>query len=152
MEKAPITPIAPYTANADEMTAALKKPAYAAFRGMPAPATIDSFQGHENDIVFVVMGTTGPTPGPGFTADAKRLNVMLTRHRCGLVIVGDLYIIDNPRDYRGRAAKGLRRARDEKVLVIDAEGNATQRKAAALRAVHMSMLSSGRYVNVSVQK
>ncbi|OAA80960.1 hypothetical protein LEL_00505 [Akanthomyces lecanii RCEF 1005] len=148
-----ITFIAPYAANVDEITTALKNPAYAALRGMPAPATIDSFQGHENEIVFVVMGTTGPTPGPGFTADAKRLNVMLTRHRCGLVIVGDLYITDNSRGYtKGKAAKGQRQARNSRILVIDAEGNTTQTKAAALKTVHMAMLGSGRSATAPVQK
>lgn len=89
-----ITFKAPYAANVDEITTARKKPAYAALRSMPAPATIDSFLGHENEIVLVVMVTTGPTPGPGFTADAKRLNVMLPRHRCGLIIVGGLFITE----------------------------------------------------------
>lgn len=53
---------------------------------MQPPTTVDSFQGQENDVVVVVMGTASPKPGPGFTSDSQRLNVMLTRQQCGLVI------------------------------------------------------------------
>lgn len=58
--------------------------------GMPPAATIDCFQGQEADIVIVVMGTRAINPGPGFTKDPHRLCVLLTRQRCGLVIVGDI--------------------------------------------------------------
>ncbi|EHK15922.1 uncharacterized protein TRIVIDRAFT_9480, partial [Trichoderma virens Gv29-8] len=69
-----------------------KKAAYEALKGIPPPSTVDSFQGQENDIVIVVMGTAHPKPGPGFTSHEQRLNVMLTRHRCGLVVVGDINV------------------------------------------------------------
>lgn len=39
------------------------------------------------------MGTTKQSR-PGFTIDKNRLNVMLTRQRSGLVIVGDIFIVD----------------------------------------------------------
>lgn len=180
-----ITFIAPNAANVDEIKRALKKDyAYADLEGMPPPATIDSFQGQENDIVFVVMGTTGPTPGPGFTADEKRLNVMLTRQRCGLVIVADLYITgiernvsaasaaawpsaasrgSNAGDARGKG-KGKAKAKaadtngkgkpkvSDKIFVMDAEGNGTWRKAAALSKVHQELFISGRYATVDTRK
>lgn len=52
-------------------------------------STVDSFQGKENDIIVVVLGTNR-FYGPGFTAQVQRLNFMLTRARCALVLVGDL--------------------------------------------------------------
>ncbi|EEU36366.1 uncharacterized protein NECHADRAFT_29496, partial [Fusarium vanettenii 77-13-4] len=70
----------------------MKRPQYACLSGMQEAMTIDSFQGQENDIAIAIMTTAHPYPGPGFTAEAQRLNVMLTRHKCGLVIVGDIYV------------------------------------------------------------
>ncbi|OAR02846.1 hypothetical protein LLEC1_04644 [Akanthomyces lecanii] len=120
---------------------------------MPAPATTDSFQGHEDEIVFVVRGTTGRTSGPGCTADPKRLNVMLTRHRCGLLVVGDFYIIGNRhRHMKGKTAKGMSQARGAKIVAIDTEGSTTWRNAAGLMDVRGFMLDFGRYATVPVQK
>lgn len=56
---------------------------------MPGISTIDNFQGKENDIIVAVLGTNR-FYGPGFTAQKQRLNVLLTRARCALVLVGDL--------------------------------------------------------------
>lgn len=57
-----------------------KKPEYAVLKGMSPPATVDSYQGHEADIMCVVLGTTQRS-GPGFTRNANRLNVMLSRQK-----------------------------------------------------------------------
>lgn len=59
---------------------------------MPPASTVDSFQGREGDIVVVVLGTNSQS-GAGFTKDPHRFNVLLTRQRCGLVIVGDLSVV-----------------------------------------------------------
>ncbi|KAL7906789.1 AAA domain-containing protein [Trichoderma velutinum] len=86
-----IVVIAPYAANVDLLDYMIrKKPAYKELKGIPPPSTVDSFQGQENDIVIVVMGTA-PKPGPGFTTHEQRLNVMLTWHRfrcsrCSVVV------------------------------------------------------------------
>ncbi|KAJ6783440.1 hypothetical protein PWT90_01687 [Aphanocladium album] len=130
--------ITPYVGNVDTMKYMLRSdPAYAILKGIRSLANIDSFQGsRENDIVFVVMGTTGPTPGPGFTTDEQRLNVMLTLHRCGLVIVGDLYVVGNPSSDGG------------KVVVMDAEGRRSYKKATALKAVHAALLMVGRVATI----
>ncbi|KAF4913911.1 Helicase SEN1 [Colletotrichum viniferum] len=65
---------------------------YPELAGMPPPSTIDGYQGQEKDIVLVVMGTKAFKPGPGFTKNRNRLNVLLTRQRCGLVIFGDIHV------------------------------------------------------------
>lgn len=54
--------------------------------------TVDYFQSREADIVIAVMGTNS-SPGPGFTRDAHRLNVMLTRQRHDLAVMGDATIM-----------------------------------------------------------
>ncbi len=87
-----ITCLTPYTANIDEIEQQLRSPEYKLLSCMPKPETVDSFQGQEADIVVVIMGTTGPTPGPGFTKEKTRLSVLLTRHRSGLLIVGDINV------------------------------------------------------------
>ncbi|KAK1764737.1 hypothetical protein QBC33DRAFT_594187, partial [Phialemonium atrogriseum] len=87
-----------------------KQPQYAALANMQAPTTVDLFQGQENDVVVVVMGTASPKPGPGFTSDSQRLNVMLTRQWCGLVIVGDINTTGQLVDDEGKGkGKGKRK-------------------------------------------
>ncbi|KAI8244011.1 hypothetical protein K4K55_006609 [Colletotrichum sp. SAR 10_96] len=65
---------------------------YPQLAGMPPPSTVNGFQGRENDVVFVVMGTRAFNPDLGFTKNRNRLNVLLTRQRCGLVIFGDIHV------------------------------------------------------------
>ncbi|KAL6824309.1 AAA domain-containing protein [Trichoderma sp. SZMC 28015] len=61
--------ISPYAANVELLDRMLrKKVAYEALEGIPPASTVDSFQGQENDIIFVVMGTAYPRPRPGFTS------------------------------------------------------------------------------------
>lgn len=54
--------------------------------------TVDSFQGHESDIVFITMTKPHPTP---FLNNPNRLNVALTRARYQCVIVGDPRLADS---------------------------------------------------------
>ncbi|CEI40060.1 unnamed protein product [Fusarium venenatum] len=86
-----ISPITPYAANLDLINRLLKREKYAALSTMPRASTIDSIQGQENDIVVAITGTNQDV-GPGFTADPRRLNAMLTRAKCGLAIVGDIRV------------------------------------------------------------
>ncbi|RGP58862.1 hypothetical protein FSPOR_11744, partial [Fusarium sporotrichioides] len=58
-----------------------------------------SFQGQENDVAFVIMGTTHPRPRPGFTCNPKRLNAMLSCQKSALVIVGDINVAHNQTRY-----------------------------------------------------
>jgi AAA domain len=52
-------------------------------------ATVDSFQGRENEIIFLDLVVVGGRDGVGFVRDPRRLNVATTRAKCGLVIVGN---------------------------------------------------------------
>jgi AAA domain len=52
-------------------------------------ATVDSFQGRENEIIFLDLVVVGERSGVGFVRDPRRLNVATTRAKCGLVIVGN---------------------------------------------------------------
>ncbi|EEU46666.1 uncharacterized protein NECHADRAFT_79481 [Fusarium vanettenii 77-13-4] len=81
--------ISPYKSNVELINRLCKNPEYAALAGMAVAVTVDSFQGQGGDNAVVVMGTTGKS-GPGFTADEQRLNVMFSRQKNGLLVVGDI--------------------------------------------------------------
>ncbi|KAG6331888.1 hypothetical protein ID866_7202 [Astraeus odoratus] len=52
-------------------------------------ATVDSFQGRESDIIVFSTVRCNASREIGFVDDARRLNVMWTRARLGLIIIGD---------------------------------------------------------------
>jgi superfamily I DNA and/or RNA helicase len=52
-------------------------------------ATVDAYQGREKDYIIVSCVRAGQGGGIGFLKDAARLNVMITRARLGLYILGD---------------------------------------------------------------
>merc|ERR1712217_67777 len=51
-------------------------------------STVDSYQGREAEIVIVSTVRCSPGRGIGFLADTRRFNVLLTRARRGLIILG----------------------------------------------------------------
>ena len=51
--------------------------------------TVEGFQGNERDIMVISTTRSNAVGALGFLDDDKRMNVMLTRARRGLVIVGD---------------------------------------------------------------
>ncbi|TFB02785.1 Regulator of nonsense transcripts 1 [Trichoderma ghanense] len=103
--------ITPYAANVGLTERRREKPEYAILSAMPPAATVDSFQGREADIMVAIMGTTEEV-GPGFTTDAHRLNVMLSRQRSGLLVFGDINVMGTPEPApepgSGRGSRGNR--------------------------------------------
>lgn len=138
-----ITVLSPYAANVSTVTRMRKLPEYAALSDMPATSTIDSFQGQENDIAIVIMSTTTPG-GPGFTSDPQRLNVMLTRQKCGLVVVGDIKVT-------GSLDKKDKK-KTEQFIVVDSAGNKHFTKAVKLKEIHSALWDQGRVVTVECGK
>ncbi|KAM3460581.1 hypothetical protein NHJ6243_005752 [Beauveria neobassiana] len=148
VDPARISMIAPYAANVVEIKEQLKRRQYEQIRGMPSPSTVDSFQGQENDIIVLVLGTTVAS-GPGFTVDAARLNVALTRPRSGLIIVGDINAAGPLMDSNGKLNIKAKDAAKQTFEIVDAEGNVCVRKAPALRSVFTTLVKDGRVVTVS---
>ncbi|KAK4169961.1 P-loop containing nucleoside triphosphate hydrolase protein [Cladorrhinum sp. PSN259] len=91
--------LSPYKGNVRYIEELRKEALYKDLAGMDAASTVESYQGRERDFMVVVMGTTLRS-GPGFTTDENRLCVLLTRQRCGLVIVGD-FTAASPNNWRG---------------------------------------------------
>ncbi|KAM0249672.1 hypothetical protein ACHAQJ_008969 [Trichoderma viride] len=98
--------ITPYQANVELVERRREKHSAALF-DMPPAATVDSFQGCEADIIVAILGTTKDV-GPGFTTDSHRLNVMLSRHKSGLLVFGDINVAGqvSGRSKARTAAKG----------------------------------------------
>lgn len=61
-------------------------------------ATVDSFQGKEQDVILFGFTRSNAEGRIGFLAELRRLNVSLTRARCQLVLVGDTVTISNADD------------------------------------------------------
>lgn len=52
-------------------------------------SSIDGYQGKEADIIIFVTVRSNVAGEIGFLTDMRRLNVVLTRARCGLIVIGD---------------------------------------------------------------
>lgn len=106
-----ITVICPYKANVELFERDRKNSQHSAIVSLPPAVTVDSFQGHEADIIVVILGTTREV-GPGFTLDKNRLNVMLSRQNSGLIVFGDLDVFGKTDQQRLLArGKGQRKER-----------------------------------------
>ncbi|KAF2026561.1 RdRP-domain-containing protein [Setomelanomma holmii] len=72
--------LTPYTRQKDALSAAIST---------IEVSSIDGFQGREADIVVFVTVRCNVSFDIGFLADMRRLNVVMTRARCGVVIIGN---------------------------------------------------------------
>ena len=53
-------------------------------------STIDNYQGEQSDIVIVSLTRSNPEGKIGFLAQPERLTVLMSRHRQGLIILGNM--------------------------------------------------------------
>ncbi|EEB95666.1 hypothetical protein MPER_05324, partial [Moniliophthora perniciosa FA553] len=76
-----ITVLSPYNKQITELRSRLPS--------MATASTIDAFQGRESDIIIFSSVRCNAEADIGFVDDARRLNVMWTRARLAMIIVGD---------------------------------------------------------------
>lgn len=76
-----VTILTPYTRQVQNLRQRLP--------GSIAVSTIDSFQGRESDVIIFSTVRSNADGDIGFLSDRRRLNVMWTRARLALVLVGD---------------------------------------------------------------
>ncbi|MBB3696102.1 AAA family ATPase [Flammeovirga yaeyamensis] len=61
--------------------------------------TVDSFQGQEREIIYISMVRSNPDGEIGFLANARRMNVAMTRAQKKLVMIGDSATITRNKYY-----------------------------------------------------
>ncbi len=140
--------IAPYKLNVDYINRRLARNRYPTLAKIAEAATVDSYQGKEGDIVFLVLGTTQKT-GPGFTSDANRLNVMITRQRCGLVIFGELSAIGK---VGAKDRKNADKAAVKKTVTMGEDGELRFINIRVLRSLAVKLVDSGRVLMLNASK
>ncbi|CAH0026931.1 unnamed protein product [Clonostachys rhizophaga] len=151
--------ICPYKATSVLIERLRKKKAeYLPLALMEPAATVDSYQGREKSIIVVVMSTT-EARGSGFTANRNRLNVLLSRHKSGLVIFGDINVVEPLISAKSEGEEGKSKGKGKgkkvkgKAVVTRGYGNkGVWFKAGMLKSVHANLVKEGRVATVVWKK
>ncbi|KAH7161858.1 putative DNA helicase [Dactylonectria macrodidyma] len=148
--------ITPYKANVETIARLRKKPKYAALSSIQPAATVDSFQGQEGDIAIIIMGTNKKV-GPGFTTDERRLNVMLSRQKSGLVVVGDINVTGlmskgkNRCKGKGKGKGNEKPSAPPKIVVVGVDGQLSYARVTMLQNIHDWFCEQGRVIDIAVK-
>jgi len=94
-----ITILTPYRAQQSRIQMQLRNAWKEESDAPPEVCSIDGYQGKENEIIVFSAVRCGSSLG--FCDDARRINVLLTRARRGLVVVGDRDTLMRSRIWRG---------------------------------------------------
>ncbi|MEZ5173051.1 MAG: AAA domain-containing protein [Bacteroidia bacterium] len=91
--------ISPYQEQIQLLIAEFKKTEADELNKLPEIKTIDSFQGHEKDVIIISLVRSNNSSEIGFLKDYRRMNVAMTRAKCKLIIVGDSSTLGQDRFY-----------------------------------------------------
>ena len=69
-------------------------------------ATIDNFQGEESDIIIASLVRSNPGGHIGFLKEPERVNVLLSRAKLGMILIGDSQCLRNSLVPKGRELWG----------------------------------------------
>lgn len=81
--------LTPYQAQRSEIVRALRARGLGHLLGVLSVDTVDGYQGMERDLVLFSATRSNESRNLGFLGDARRMNVMLTRARRGLIVFGN---------------------------------------------------------------
>lgn len=97
---------------------------------------------------------TNEFKGPGITADKQRLNVLLTRARCGMVIVGDIHSAGRVTAIGKKAEKAAAKGRKklDRIRMEMPTGERRSINASELQMLHKSLWDAGRVATVVFEK
>lgn len=124
---------------------------YPALAGMPELQTVDSVQGRENTISVVILGTTEKAKSVGFISNENRLNVMLTRQKSALVVVGDKLVTGKLTGSKAQMDNLMKSAKKGKPT-FDKSGEMSLSKTAALRELLVDLQKMGRIIERITQE
>ncbi|KAH7146268.1 hypothetical protein EDB81DRAFT_934174 [Dactylonectria macrodidyma] len=108
------------------------------------PATGSKQKG---DISVIIMSTNSFF-GPGFTATQRRLNVMLSRQKSGLIIVGDINTVKHVKAKGGQGSK----FKPKTMIIYGPNGEKTFTKAIMLQNVHSWMVQNERVIRIQARQ
>jgi len=82
-------------------------------------ASVDAFQGREKEVVIISCVRSNESHGIGFLADARRLNVALTRAKAALIMVGNARVLSKQATWN----QLIRHFKDNKAIVEGSVSN-----------------------------
>jgi len=94
--------LTPYQAQKHEIYKALREASLWSEVHHISIDTIDGYQGMERDLVLFSATRSNAQRNIGFLADARRMNVMLTRARRGVIVFGDGETLRNSNEMQSR--------------------------------------------------
>lgn len=142
--------ISPYKATIDLINRLRKKkPEYLPLASMAPAATVDSYQGRENSIIVAVMCTTA-AKGPGFTTNTHRLNVLLSRHKSGIVVFGDINVVEPLVGAKGKGEEG--KDKRKAVITRGADNKGKFFQAGKLKNVNANLVKESKVATVVWEK
>lgn len=115
---------------------------YPILKDMPPLQTADSFHGREGDLSAVITGTK-KGHSAGFVSKENRLNVMITRQKSALLIVGDMLATGPVEGDKKAVQKADKEAKNGKVT-YETDGTPVFSKVRALRSLIRMVHAMGR--------
>lgn len=115
---------------------------YPLLKDMPPLQTADSFHGREGDLSAVITGTK-KGHSAGFVSNENRLNVMITRQKSALLIVGDM-LATGPVEGNKMAVQTADKEAKKGKVTYETDGTFVFSKVRALRALIRMVHAMGR--------